>query len=302
MFDFIGRKKTWFIVSLVLFVITVGSWIGQGLNLGIDFTGGIQLDAAFSRPVSAESIRSFLGRAGYRDNSVVGVGSNGREYLINLPALSEQTRTTLFQNLSTAVAPFRTVSLDKVTAVVRQQLISQGIWSVLVASIGIILYMAFRFDFKFALTGIVAVFYDALISVGMVSLLRIQITSAFVAAVLTIIGYSINDRIIIFDRIRENLKLSPKEDLASLVNRSLNQTLVRSINTAVIVILAMLAILIFGGASTRDFAATMAIGVFFGAYSSIFLASPLWESWMQRERVRAAQAQGGKNKSGRSGK
>lgn len=287
-FDFVGKRRIWFVVSAIVFVITVGSLILRGLNLGIDFTGGINLDLRFAHHISSSALHAYLASQHYANSQVVYLGNTGREVLIGLPALSEHARLVLSQGIARHFGPFTTVSLDKVTGAVSQQLVRNGILAVILATVGIILYMSVRFDLIFALSGILAVFYDALISIGWISLIHIQITEAFVPAVLTIIGYSINDRIIIFDRIRENLGLHKKEPLAETANRSLNQTLGRSINTAVIVILAMLSILIFGGSSLRDFSATTAIGVFFGAYSSIFLATPIWVSWMERRTAQSA--------------
>ncbi len=288
-FDFVGHRKTWFIVSAIVFVITVGSLVLQGLNLGIDFTGGLNLDLRFAHHLTADAIRRALDAQHYSNNLVTAVGNTGREFILSLPALSQHTRLAMEARLRHQLGGFTEVSVDTVTGVVSHQLVTNGILAVLVATVAIMLYMTFRFDFRFALSGIAAVFFDALISIGAISLTRIQITEAFVPAVLTIVGYSINDRIIIFDRIRENRGLAKRGDTtAAIANLSLNQTLGRSINTAVIVILAMLSILVFGGSSLRDFSATTAIGVFFGAYSSIFFASPLWVSWTERVERREA--------------
>ncbi len=289
MFDFIGRRKVWFLLSAFFLLVSLGGLVGRGLNLGIDFTGGMTMDAIFAHPVASAQVRVVLDRQGLGGSNITMVGSTGHEVLMNFPAVSEARRTALNAALSKQLGRFQIVSLNKVTGVVSQALVRQGLLAVLVAVLLIILYMSFRFDFRFALSGIVAIFYDVLVSIGLVALVHVQLTTAFVAAVLTIIGYSLNDRIIIFDRIRENLKLMRKETLATIANRSLNQTLVRSVNTAVTVLLAMASILIFGGATTRDFAVTMLIGVFFGAYSSIFVATPIWVGWSEwDERSKAA--------------
>ncbi len=292
-FNFIGRRKVWFIASALVFVVAMASLFTQGLNLGIDFTGGTILDARFAKPVTTAAVRGVLAQFHLQNSIIQATGKSGHEVLITMPVISEHERGNLDAALTKHLGPFQTISLNKVTGVISATLVRQGILAVIIASLLIIVYMAIRFNARFALTGIAAVFYDALVSVGIISLLRVQVSSAFVAAVLTIIGYSINDRIIIFDRIRENLGRRNKESVAEVANRSLNQTLVRSINTAATVIIAMLAILLFGGATTRDFAITMVVGVFFGAYSSIFVAAPLWVTWMERdeaERARSAAA------------
>ncbi len=289
MFDFLGRRKVWFLLSLAFLLVSLGGLAWRGLNLGIDFTGGMTMDATFTHPVSTAQLRAVLSEQGLGGSAITLVGRSGREVLMNIPAIAEAKRTALNNALTRKIGSFQIVSLNKVTGVISQALVRQGVLAVLVAVLLIIVYMSIRFDFRFALSGILAIFYDVLVSIGLVALVHVQLTTAFMAAVLTIIGYSLNDRIIIFDRIRENRKLMRKEPLAEIANRSLNQTLVRSVNTAVAVLLAMASILIFGGVTTRDFAVTMLIGVFFGAYSSIFVATPIWVSWCEwADRSRAA--------------
>ncbi len=293
-FDFIGHRRTWFIVSLVVLVIAVGSFFVRGLNLGIDFTGGITYNLTFQKPVSAEQLRAVLDRQ-HVGNSVIQLvgtetGSTSRTVLIETPSLSEQARYNLQNALTSQVGKYQITGLNKVTGTFSNELVKAGVLAVLIASLAIVIYMMIRFDFRFALTGIAAIFYDAIVTLGLVALIHFQVSQNIVPAVLIIIGYSLNDRIIIFDRIRENMRLRKRgESLKELTNRSLNQTLARSIITALVVILAMLALLIFGGATTQDLSAAILIGVVFGAYSSILFASPLWYIWVDaNERATAS--------------
>jgi preprotein translocase subunit SecF len=155
--------------------------------------------------------------------------------------------------------------------------------------VGIVLYVTLRFEYKFALTGIAALVHDVLVMVGMYSLLGYEANSSFVAALLTIVGYSINDTIVVFDRIRENLKTRRRESLADVVNASINQTMARSINTSLTTLLAVFAVFIFGGRTIRDFTVALMIGITAGTYSSVFVASPLWYLWKMREAHTEAQ-------------
>ena len=293
-FDFIGHRRTWFIVSFVVLVVAVGGFFARGLNLGIDFTGGITYNLKFERPVTTAQVRAVLTEQHISDALVqlVGteVGHTSKTVLLETPSLHESARYSLQQALQQKVGKYSIIGLNKVTGTFSGELVRAGVLAVLIASLAIVLYMMIRFDLRFALTGIAAIFYDAIVTLGLVALIHFQVSQNIVVAVLIIIGYSLNDRIIIFDRIRENMRLRKRgESLAELTNRSLNQTLARSIITAVVVILAMLALLIFGGASTQDLSAAIVIGVLFGAYSSILFASPLWYVWVE-SMERAAQS------------
>lgn len=284
-FDFIGHRRTWFIVSAAVLLVALGGLFGRGLNLGIDFTGGITYNLQFHKPVSSQQIRSVLDRQHISNSLVqlIGTEVSGRSQgvLLEIPAVSEQARYALQSTLSKDVGSYRIVGLSKVTGTFSAELVKAGILAVLFASVAIMLYMMLRFDWRFALTGIAAIFYDAIVTIGLVALIHFQISQNIVVAILIIIGYSLNDRIIIFDRIRENMRARKRgEKLADLTNKSLNQTLARSIITAVVVIVAMLALLVFGGSTTQDLSAAIVIGVVFGAYSSILLASPLWYVWV----------------------
>jgi len=293
-FDFIGNRRTWFIVSLVVLVIALGGLFLRGLNLGIDFTGGMTYNLTFQKPVSAAQVRTVLDRD-HVGNSLIQLvgtesGHTSKNVLIETPTLSESARATLQADLQSSLGKYQIVGFDKVTGTFSSELVKAGVLAVLIASLAIVLYMMIRFDFRFALTGIAAIFYDAIVTIGLVALIHFQVSQNIVPAVLIIIGYSLNDRIIIFDRIRENLRLRKRgEPLQELTNRSLNQTLARSIITAVVVIMAMLALLVFGGTTTQDLSAAILIGVVFGAYSSILFASPLWFVWVDStERAQAA--------------
>ncbi len=285
-FDFIGNRRTWFIVSIVVLVVALGGFFLRGLNLGIDFTGGMTYNVTFGKPVTVAQVRAVLDKQHLTDAVVQLVGTESgktsKSVLIETPSLKESARYALQNALQSDIGKYQIQGLNKVTGTFSGELVRAGILAVLIASLAIVLYMMIRFDLRFALTGVAAIFYDAIVTLGLVALIHFQVSQNIVVAVLIIIGYSLNDRIIIFDRIRENMRLRKRgESLAELTNRSLNQTLARSIITAVVVVAAMLALLIFGGTSTQDLSAAILIGVVFGAYSSILFASPLWYIWVE---------------------
>jgi preprotein translocase subunit SecF len=282
-FDFVRRWKIWFAFSGTLIVIALLALLFRGLNYGIDFTGGTQMDLKFNRPVAEAVLRGTLDRFHLPDSTIVYVGHGNREVLITTPTISEGERNALLAAFG-RIAPFQALSTSRVSSVIGQETERTALLAVLLATVGIILYIAARFEFRFAISAIIALIHDVFITVGMIALIHITLSQYFVMAVLTIFGYSVNDTIIIFDRIRENLNKQKRgEPLDEVVNRSLNQVLVRSINTSSTVLIALAALLVFGGASIRDFSLTMLIGVFLGTYSSIFIASPVWLLWRQHQ-------------------
>ena len=287
-FDFVRRWRVWFAFSGTLILVAVLALAIRGLHYGIDFTGGTQLDLRFAHATTSAPIRSVLNSQHLSGSSIVFVGQAHREVLITTPAISEAERTRLLAVLRQRVGPFNAISTNRVSSVIGQETERTALLAVLLATVGIILYITLRFEWRFALSAIIALVHDVVITVGLIALIHITLSQYFVMAVLTIFGYSVNDTIIIFDRIRENLRYQKRgEPLEDLVNRSLNQVLIRSINTSSTVLLALAAILVFGGASIKDFALTMLLGVFFGTYSSIFIASPIWLLWRKRQRVPA---------------
>lgn len=282
-FDFIRRWRIWFATSGTLLAVAVLSLIFIGLNYGIDFTGGTQMTLRFQRAVSTVAVRHVLDQNRLQGSSIVYVGRGNKEVRITTPTISEKERGVLLSQFK-KVGSYQAISTSRVSSIIGQQTERTAILAVLIATVAIILYITIRFEFRFAISAILALIHDVVITVGLIALIHIQLTEYFIMAVLTIFGYSVNDTIIIFDRIRENLHRQRKnEPLEDVVNKSLNQVLVRSINTSSTVLIALAALLIFGGASIKDFSLTMFIGVFLGTYSSIFIASPIWILWRKRE-------------------
>ncbi len=279
-FRFIPHWKTWLMVSGLVVILAIGAFFVRGLNYGIDFTGGSQMNLKFHHAVTTTTIKTVLNQNHIAGSTVVFVGTGRQNVLVTTPTISEHERGALLTQFRQKVGQFTEISTTRVSSIIGQQTEQRALLAVLIAIVAIILYITVRFEWKFALSGIVAMIHDVIITVGLIALIHIQLSEYFIMAVLTIFGYSITDKIIVFDRIRENLKKKKKNDpLDELVNTSLNQVLVRSINTSTTVAIALLALLIFAGSSIRDFALTMLIGVIVGTYSSIFVASPIWLRW-----------------------
>lgn len=206
---------------------------------------------------------------------------NATEFLIRVPQLDDQKRADLFAALG-EIAEFKTISEDEVSASVSRELTEKAAMAVAIAAVLQIIYITFRFEFKFGVTAVVALLHDLIVTLGLIALFQVQINAPFVAAILTVLGYSINDTIVTFDRIRENLATKKKgEQLENLTTRSIQETVQRSMYTSLSTLLVLAALLFLGGSSTRDIAMTLFIGVAAGAYSSIFVASSLWLKWRQ---------------------
>lgn len=286
-FDFVRPRKIYYLISLILLGAGVISLLIQQLNLGIDFQSGSRLDIDLGKKIELAKGKEVLRKLGY-ENPNARIGGKQQEILIFRtdqvikPAQIEKIRKEFEQTFQTKVS----IQEQVVDPIIGRELVKNAILSVAIASVAMVIYVSIRFEYRFAIAAILALLHDALFTVGIFSLLQIEVDIVFIAALLTIVGYSINDTIVIFDRIRENLgkhtrKLT-EEDLANIVNQSIHQTLVRSLNTALTVIFAAVALYVFGGESIRNFALALLLGLFSGAYSSIFIASQIWFGWKCR--------------------
>lgn len=279
--DYIGKRKIWYLISLTFIVISIISLLVQGLNFGIDFQGGSLLHLQFENKVTTEDVRSVLGDYGLEKSSIQVAGDES--IIIKTVELDQEKQGQVLQGLSEKLGKYELLRTEKVGPVIGAELRREGLLALIVAGILQVIYITIRFEFKFALAAISALLHDSLIALGFFSVFQIDVDIAFIAAILTIIGYSINDTIVIFDRIRENLKYRKKEALAIVINKSITQTLARSINTVLTVIFVLVALLILGGETTKNFALALLVGVVSGAYSSIFVASPLWYQFKPEE-------------------
>lgn len=296
--DIIGRRYLWFFISALIIVPGLISMLVNGFNLGIDFTGGTLLDLQFNRPVTVVEVREAL-RDHNMESSTIQLAATTQtdaspNVFVRTHVLNDEQRRAVMADLTKHLGEFEVLRIEQVGAVIGSELTMQAVKAVLLASVFMVVYLTYRFEFRFAVSGIIAILHDVLIVLGMFSLLHKEIDASFVAAILTIVGYSITDTVVIFDRIRENLKSMRKnESLAEMVNHSIMQTLTRSIYTILTVLFATASLYFFGGDTTKNFSLALLIGFISGAYSSIFNASPIWITWKEysdKRRVAAKSA------------
>jgi SecD/SecF fusion protein len=284
--DFIGRRKTWFAISGAIIIAGVIALAVSGLNLGIDFKGGTQITLATAHPTSTSAVTAVVSRQGYPDAKVQGAGSqsngNYRQFQVVTKSLKPHAQANLQQALKSDLhASIR--GTTNVSGTFGHQIAIDAIWGIIVSLLLITVYITIRFDLKFAIPVILAMIHDILITIGVYALVGKEVSVATVAAVLTVLGYSIYDTIIIFDRIRENIPLMRRSPFATIANVSLWETIRRSLATTFITLLPIICLEILGGQTLKDFAFALIVGVTSGAYSSIFIAAPILTMWKERE-------------------
>jgi preprotein translocase subunit SecF len=287
--DFVGKRRIAVIASLLVVVIGIVSLVVKGgPAYGIDFAGGTLVQIKFSETTNAAQLRSALGGIDLRGLTIQQVGDDkDNEFLVrvqesseNLEALAGQIETAL--NAAYGVGKNEIRRTEMVGPQVGKDLRNKGAQAILFAIIGMLIYITFRFEFRFGVGTVVALFHDVLITLGIFSLLNLEIDLTVVAAFLALVGYSVNDTVIVCDRIRENLGKLHHLPLAEVINRSINETLSRTIMTSGLTLLAVLALFLFGGSVIHNFAFTLLVGIIIGTYSSVFIASPVlifWESF-----------------------
>jgi SecD/SecF fusion protein len=285
--DFMRRRYLWFAISGAIIVIGAVSLGAKGLNFGIDFKGGTQVAFKTLKPVSLATVRDEAARIGRSDAVIQGRGKSpgGDRYSsfqMRMKSLTSAEQNRLSDDIKAKFGA-KSLGITTVSSSFGRQIARSAILAIIVSLLLIVLYITIRFDFKYALPVIVALIHDIAITVGVYSLTSREVTTSTVAAVLTVLGYSIYDTIIIFDRIRENVPLMRRASFATIANVSLWETIRRSLATSFITLLPVTALLLFGGATLKDFAFALLVGIASGAYSSIFIAAPLLTIWKERE-------------------
>jgi SecD/SecF fusion protein len=285
--DYMGKRRLWFAISGTILLVSVVALGAKGLNLGIDFKGGTQISFTTPTPKPITTVRNEMASIGRSDAVVQGRGTqfgseSYKSYQIRSKSL-QQGELTRLQGALTNQVGAKGYSIKNVSSSFGRQIAKDAILAILFSLFLVVLYVAIRFDLKFALPVIAAMLHDVLICVGVYAVTGREVTTSTVAAVLTVLGYSIYDTIIIFDRIRENVPLMRRAPFATIANVSLWETIRRSLTTTLITLLPILALYFFGGATLKDFAFALAVGVTSGAYSSIFFAAPLLTMWKERE-------------------
>jgi len=283
MLKIVEKTKLWFAISLFIIIIGMGFLVTKGLNLGIDFKGGTVLEIKMNQTFNKADVDIIVDKHAKNEYSskTVDDGKN-LEVIIKSEALTPEEIGTLVKEIK---AQYKSSEFEQNTigGSVGNELKSKAIIALIIATIFMLIYIGVRFEFKFGAAAIIALLHDVLITVGVYSVFQIPVNSAFIAAILTIIGYSINDTIVIFDRIRENQKNMRKSSLEEVINTSVTQTMSRSINTVATTLFTIVSVYVFVP-SIRELSLPLIIGILVGCYSSIFIASPVWYLLKKRKK------------------
>lgn len=300
--NFLGKRKLAMMFSLVLIVISLGSLATRGLSFGIDFTGGTLVEVSYQDTIAIDDVRDTLSNSGFED-AVVQYFGTAKDVMIRVPLrsdmegaqVSEKIMLSLHEKQGEFVTDTNPISKEQTCSAngqrqvckvqmqrvefvgpqVGDELTNQGGLAMLYALFGILAYVAFRFEWRFAVGSVAALVHDVVITVGVFSVFQLEFTLTVLAALLAVIGYSLNDTIVVFDRIRENFRKMRKETPLNIMNTSINQTLPRTILTSLTTLLVLISLFIFGGDIIHNFSIALILGVIIGTYSSIFIASPV---------------------------
>ena len=281
-FSIVKRYKIFFAITITFLIIGLGSMIVKGFNMGIDFTGGSIMDLQFHKTVSVAEIRDVLkerdlGNAIIQLESSDSAATSAKGVLIRTGVISDEQRQQVMADLKTKLGDFDIQRVENVGATIGGELIQQAVLAIVLSWVLMIAYITIRFEFRFALAAIIALIIDVTVTLSYFSLFHVEMDSSFVAALLTVVGYSVNGTIVIFDRIRENLKIHRRsESMTEMVDNSIWQTMGRSIYTVGTSLFAVVSIFLWGGETIRNFAFAMLVGFSSGAYTSTLLAGPLW--------------------------
>lgn len=291
MYDIIGKRKYSYLFSGALVLLSIFSLSVWGLKYGLDFTGGTLAEFQISNfKFQTDEIKNALKEVGIEEAIVTPTQNNS--FLVRYRNSDDEKNKAVLEKLKEKYPEIQNTRLDYIGPSISAELKKKAIWALAVAVIGIALYIAYAFrqvsrpvqSWKYGVGAVVALIHDVLITVGVFSVLghflNVEVDTPFVAALLTILGFSVHDTIVVYDRTRENLlRLGSKSDFSETVNQSLNETMARSVNTSLTVIITLLAIFIFGGETVRNFTLALLVGIIFGTYSSIFVASALIVDW-----------------------
>ncbi len=299
-YDFLTLRRKAYVVSAVVIGLGLLSiLLHGGLRAGVEFTGGTLVQVQFEEPTSVGELRDALNAAGFTGGEIQRFGGTD-EFVLRVPTFEEAAGEGVSVQLENLLAErygadeFEILRVEAVGPKVGGELQVKALQAILLSFVLTLIYLAFRFEWRFGVAAVLATIHDILITFGLISLLNIEITLATVAAILTIVGYSLNDTIVVFDRVRENLRKKQKEAYIDTLNRSINETLPRTVLTSSTTLVALLALYILGGQVIRPFALVLILGILIGTYSSIFVASPaLLEIHRYRRRKAAGAAAAG---------
>lgn len=281
MFSIVKNYKIFFSITIIFLLIGLGSIITRGFNLGIDFTGGSIVDLTFEKPVSVAQVRDVLKEHDMGNSIIQLENSDGKteanSVLIRTGVVGDAELRATMSDLQSKLGSYQIQRVEQVGATIGSELVQQAAMAIVLSWVLMIAYITFRFEFKFAIAAIIALIIDVLVVLSYFSLFQMEMDSSFVAALLTVVGYSVNGTIVIFDRIRENLKIHRRsESLGEMVDNSIWQCMTRTIYTVATSLFAIVSIFLFGGETIHNFSFAMLVGFASGAYTSIFLAGPMW--------------------------
>ena len=281
MFSIVKNYKIFFSITIIFLLIGFGSIVTRGFNLGIDFTGGSIVDLTFENPVNVAQVRDVLKEHDMGNSIIQLENSDGKteanSVLIRTGVVEDTELRATMNDLQSKLGNYQIQRVEQVVATIGSELLQQAAMAIVLSWVLMIAYITFRFEFKFAIAAIIALIIDVLVVLSYFSLFQMEMDSSFVAALLTVVGYSVNGTIVIFDRIRENLKIHRRsESLGEMVDNSIWQCMTRTIYTVATSLFAIVSIFLFGGETIHNFSFAMLVGFASGAYTSIFLAGPMW--------------------------
>ncbi len=279
-FNFMKHRRIALTISLILVIASIFLLLTRGLNLGIDFTGGNVIQTEFETRPDIAQVRTIISGVAAKGAMIQHFGEKG--IIIRTNEDTEQSREAIIKTLQANFKDVKITGFEKVGPVVGGELRRQAIIGVSIALVAILIYITLRFQFRFAVVSVVPLVHDVLIALGFFSIAQMEISSSFIAAILTIVGYSLNNTIIILDRVRENWSNLSREGIENLVNKSLNQTLSRTINTTLTTLFPVIALCVWGGPVLMAFSYAMLVGIIAGTWSSMFVATGLLVEWNKK--------------------
>ena len=269
-----GLRKKALLFSVVLSILSLLSLSIYGLNFALDFTGGMQLQLSYTTPVDSNKVRQQLDQAGLNDAMVQAYGSS-KDILVKLKLHPQETQQELTNKVTQTLTDAKLQRAEFIGPQIGKTLVTNGVLAIIIALLGTMIYIALRFEYRFALSAAISLIHDPILILGVFSFLHLEFDLVALAALLTVIGYSLNDTIVVYDRVRENFRKMRKANPEDILNLSVNQTLSRTIMTSGLTFLVVLALLVFGGQMLRGFSVAMMIGIVIGTYSSIYIAGSL---------------------------
>lgn len=289
MFDVIKHKRIWFSISAFLVIISLVSIFMKGFNFGIDYTGGTIMELKFTKPVAISTVRDELRKFDLGDSVIQLSGAEGTtegdDIMIRTRNLESTESQAIVDSISKNIGENQVLRIESVGAVIGSEVTQHAIINLVIAFLALAAYISYRFEYRVAVSCLLAIFHDLIMVLGVFSFFNLEIDASFLAAILTVVGYSMNESVVIFDRIRENTHTHKRSDtFADLANASIYQSFHRSIYTLSTVMFAVCSLYFFGGDTTKNFALVMIVGFISGAYSSICVATSLWAMWKSRNK------------------